>query len=145
MDNLTETVEDYIKKVWTLSHYGSEEGLVPLGDLAKELNLSPGTVTTMVKRFAEAGWLLYIPRKGCRLTDSGKKKAVSVLKKHRLVEYFLVETLGMKGDEVHREAEILEHGFSEKVIEKLDAFLGYPPLDPHGKRILRSLDELGES
>ncbi|WP_053228404.1 metal-dependent transcriptional regulator [Spirochaeta cellobiosiphila] len=145
MEKLTETVEDYIKTVWTLSEYGSKNDLIPLGDLARQLKLAPGTVTVMIKRFTQDGWFEYEARKGCRLTPQGVCKAISILRKHRLLEYFLVETLGMNWDEVHQEAENLEHSLSDKVVEKLDEFLEFPSHDPHGKRICRSEEELETS
>lgn len=138
---VTQTVEDYAKVILSASDYNLAE-VVPMGQIADHLSLSPGTVTTMAKRFAKAGWLEYIPRKGCRLTEKGARIAIATLHKHRLVEYFLVKKLGMCGDDVHREAEQLEHGMSQEVIDRLDSFLGMPKEDPHGKPIFRNLEEL---
>lgn len=140
-DKTTDTLENYLKGLLVLSNF-SIVTIVPMGELAEYLSLSPGTVTTMVKRFELAGWLTYIPRKGCRLTTKGGELAVDTLKKHRLIEYFLVESLGMQKNEVHQEAEVIEHCFSENVIEALDRFLCFPKHDPHGRQIIRSLKEI---
>ena len=141
---ITDTLEDYLKGLLVLSTSSYRDGSVPLGKLAGYLKVSPGTVTTMVKRFTAAGWMEYFPRRGCTLTSRGKTLALQILKKHRLVETFLVTTLGLNWSEVHEEAERLEHALSEKVIERLDHFLGYPQMDPHGKVIPRSVRDLND-
>lgn len=127
------TTEDYLKTLYHLQE--GRDGLIPLGELSKELELTPGTVTTMVRRFSQKGWIHYVSRKGARLTPEGEKTALKVVRRHRLIELFLVEALGLKWDEVHQEAEILEHALSERLIEKISEFLGNPEVDPHGAMI----------
>ena len=130
----TPTVENYLKHILVLSlESGSKE--VSMGRVAKELLVTPGTATSMVKNLSQGGWLNYYPRKGVCLTRKGKKLAMNMLRRHRLLETFLVETLGLDWSEIHAEAEELEHAISEKVLEKLDQFLGRPRQDPHGHPI----------
>ena len=106
-----------------------------MGKVAQGLSVTSGTATTMIKNLAENGWLHYYPRRGVRLTRKGKALAMNMLRRHRLLETFLVETLGLDWSEIHKEAEELEHAISEKVLEKLDEFLGRPRQDPHGHPI----------
>lgn len=136
----TQTVEDYLKNLLILSDF-HEEYFVPMGTLAKHLNLTAGTITTMVKRFVEDGWIEYQPRKGCRLTEKGLCLALQQQRKHRLIEFFLTNRLMMDTKDVHHEAEVLEHALSDKVLAYLDEFLGFPERDPHGQPIFRSVEE----
>lgn len=106
-----------------------------MGALAASLNVVPGTVTTMVKALAAEGFVQHQPRYGVRLTETGRRLALGVLRRHRLVEAFLVNVLKMDWSNVHREAEQLEHAISEEVLDRLDALLGYPATDPHGDPI----------
>jgi DtxR family Mn-dependent transcriptional regulator len=106
-----------------------------MGALAEALNVVPGTVTTMVKALAEQGLLDHQVRQGVKLTATGRQVALGVLRKHRLVETFLVQTLKMDWSEVHEEAEALEHAVSESVLARIDALLGFPKTDPHGDPI----------
>ena len=106
-----------------------------MGKVAQGLSVTSGTATTMIKNLAVNGWLNYYPRRGVRLTRKGKALAMNMLRRHRLLETFLVETLGLDWSEIHLEAEELEHAISEKVLEKLDEFLGRPRQDPHGHPI----------
>ncbi len=129
------TVENYLKHIHLLEQAGPRGSLALMGRLAEAVGVSPGTATTMVKSMAEAGLADYRPREGVRLTREGRGLARQVLRRHRLVESFLVETLGMDWAEVHDEAEELEHAISDKVLEALDRFLGYPRADPHGDPI----------
>jgi DtxR family Mn-dependent transcriptional regulator len=133
----TPTTEDYLKQIWMLRESLASD-CVPMGELAKALGLSPGTVTTMVKSIAAAGLADYRPRQGVGLTTEGEALALRMVRRHRIVELFLVETLGMDWSEVHAEAEVLEHAISDKVLERLAAFLGDPSSDPHGDPIPRS-------
>jgi DtxR family Mn-dependent transcriptional regulator len=130
----TSTVENYIKQLYLLQQQ-APEALVPLGKLAGALGVVPGTVTTMVRTLADAGLVQYEPRTGVSLTPAGDKLALHVLRRHRLVELFLVRILGLDWSEVHEEAEELEHVISEKVLERIDALLGRPTVDPHGDPI----------
>ncbi len=106
-----------------------------MGQVASSLNVTPGTATTMVKALAESGLAEYEPYSGVRLTAAGEKLAVLVLRRHRLVELFLVQVMGMSWDEVHDEAEQLEHVVSDRLIERIDEMLGHPTHDPHGDPI----------
>ena len=129
------TTQNYIKALYQLQQRQTGRAPVPMGQLADALGVTPGTATTMVKRFDADGLLNYTPRKGVRLTARGKKLALAVLRRHRIVETFLVQVLGLDWAEVHEEAEVLEHAVSEKVLDKLDAYLGHPTADPHGSPI----------
>jgi DtxR family transcriptional regulator, Mn-dependent transcriptional regulator len=129
----TITVENYLKRVLLLSGGGDE--LVPMGALASALAVVPGTATTMVKALADEGLVKHQPRQGVRLTSEGRRVALSVLRKHRLVETFLVNVLKMDWSKVHDEAEQLEHAISDDVLDRLDALLGHPATDPHGDPI----------
>lgn len=126
------TVENYLKQIYLLQRGGE---LVPMGGLAAAVNVTPGTATSMVKTLSEANLVDYEPRAGVRLTEAGTRLALQVLRRHRLIELFLVQTLGLDWSEVHNEAEELEHAISDKVLEKIDALLGHPDTDPHGDPI----------
>ena len=130
------TVENYLKAIYQAqSAQGSEHRLVPMGRLAGALGVVPGTATTMVKTLAESGLVDYEPYAGVRLTPAGEKLAALVLRRHRLIELFLVKVLGMSWAEVHDEAERLEHAASDRLIDRIDAMLGRPAADPHGDPI----------
>lgn len=130
------TVENYIKAIYQgqVALSGNER-LVPMGQVATALGVTPGTATTMVKALAESGLADYEPYSGVRLTLAGERIAALVLRRHRLVEAFLVQVLGMSWDEVHDDAEQLEHVVSERLIERIDEMLGRPSHDPHGDPI----------
>lgn len=130
----TSTVEDYLKWI-LLEEQAAGDGLVTMGRIGVALGVAPGTVTAMVKTLADSGLLIYEPYSGVRLTDAGRQLALHVLRRHRLVELFLVKVLKMDWSEVHGEAESLEHAISERVIERMDEMLGYPAVDPHGDPI----------
>jgi DtxR family Mn-dependent transcriptional regulator len=106
-----------------------------MGALAESLEVVPGTVTTMIKALADEGLVDHVPRQGVRLTAAGRRMALNVLRKHRLVETFLVNVLKMDWSRVHGEAEQLEHAISDEVLDRLDALLGHPTVDPHGDPI----------
>ncbi len=106
-----------------------------MGNLSKTMEVSPATATSMVKVLAKAGLVKYQPRNGCRLTQKGEQLALHVLRRHRLVELFLVKVLALDWSEIHEEAEQLEHAISDKVLAKIDKALGYPGFDPHGDPI----------
>jgi DtxR family Mn-dependent transcriptional regulator len=99
------------------------------------MRVAPGTATAMMKALAEAGLVHYEPRGGASLTPTGRRLALHVLRRHRLIELFLVQVLGLDWSEVHDEAEELEHAISEKVLSRIDAILGHPSVDPHGDPI----------
>ena len=130
------TVENYLKAIYQgQSALPAGARLVPMGQVAAALSVTPGTATTMVKALAESGLAEYEPYSGVRLTAAGEKLAGLVLRRHRLVELFLVQVMGMSWDEVHDEAEQLEHVVSERLIERIDEMLGRPTHDPHGDPI----------
>ena len=129
----TIAVENYLKHVLLLSEGGDE--LVSMGALAGAVAVVPGTATTMVKALADEGLVEHQPRHGVRLTGEGRRVALNVLRKHRLVETFLVNVLKMDWSRVHEEAEQLEHAISDEVLNRLDALLGHPETDPHGDPI----------
>ncbi|MEX0776646.1 MAG: metal-dependent transcriptional regulator [Phycisphaeraceae bacterium] len=128
------TVEDYLKQIY-LEQQSAPGGLVSMGRLAEVMHVVPGTATAMVKSLAESGLVSYEPRSGVRLSRGGERLALGVVRRHRLVELFLVRTLGMDWSEVHDEAERLEHAISDKVLPAIDRTLGYPQFDPHGDPI----------
>ncbi|MEC8244720.1 MAG: metal-dependent transcriptional regulator [Verrucomicrobiota bacterium] len=130
----TSTVENYLKEILVIT-LEEDVAKVPMGQVAKVLGVTPGTATSMAKSMERDGWIRYFPRVGVSLTKKGRKLALSMLRRHRLLETFLVETLGLDWSEIHVEAEELEHAISEKVLEKLDEFLGRPRFDPHGDPI----------
>src|ERR671924_1480419 len=130
------TVENYLKAIYQgQSVLTDQQRLVPMGHVAAALGVTPGTATTMVKALAESGLAEYEPYSGVRLTAAGEKLAGLVLRRHRLVELFLVKVMGMSWAEVHEEAEQLEHVVSERLIERIDEMLGRPAADPHGDPI----------
>lgn len=131
----TITAQNYLKELYQLQQRSEDRSPIPLGQLAEAVGVTPGTATTMVKRFADDGLMRYTPRRGARLSTKGQRVALGVLRRHRIVETFLVQHLGLDWSEVHAEAEVLEHAISEKVLDRLDALLGHPTTDPHGSPI----------
>jgi DtxR family Mn-dependent transcriptional regulator len=130
------TVENYLKAIYQAqTALPRHDALVPMGQLAAALGVVPGTATTMVKALAESGLVRYEPYAGVRLTKAGEKLAALVLRRHRLVELFLVKVMGMSWTEVHDEAEALEHAVSDRLIDRIDEMLGRPEVDPHGDPI----------
>lgn len=129
----TSTVEDYLKAI--LLREGSGDDRVTTGQIATSLAVAPGTATAMVKTLADSGLVAYEPYSGVRLTDAGRQLAAHVVRRHRLVELFLVEVMGLNWSEVHAEAELLEHAVSERLIARMDEMLGHPAVDPHGDPI----------
>ncbi|PYR79813.1 MAG: hypothetical protein DMF87_10310 [Acidobacteria bacterium] len=130
------TVENYLKTIYLgTSGPGAEPRLLPMGQLASAVGVTPGTATTMVKTLAESGLVNYEPYAGVALTRAGRRLAALVLRRHRLVELFLVQVMGLRWDEVHDEAELLEHVVSDRLIDRMDEMLGRPEVDPHGDPI----------
>src|SRR4026209_3055563 len=130
------TVENYLKAIHQgQSSLGRDQRLVPMGQVASALGVTPGTATTLVTALADSGLAEYEPYSGVRLSAAGEKLAGLVLRRHRLVELFLVQVMGMSWAEVHDEAEQLEHVVSERLIERMDEMLGRPTRDPHGDPI----------
>ena len=130
------TVENYLKAIYQAEISKNNHGeLVPMGQLSSALGVVPGTATTMVKALAETGLVRYEPYAGVQLTEAGQRLAALVLRRHRLIELFLVKVLDMSWAEVHEEAERLEHAASDRLIDRIDAMLGRPSVDPHGDPI----------
>jgi DtxR family Mn-dependent transcriptional regulator len=130
------TVENYLKAIYQgASALTPPQRLLPMGQLATALRVVPGTATTMVKALAESGLVEYEPYSGVALTPAGHKLAALVLRRHRLIELFLVRVMGYAWDEVHDEAEQLEHVVSDRLIDRMDEMLGRPEVDPHGDPI----------
>lgn len=125
--------ENYLKAVFHLS--GERAVSVPTGLLAEYLNVSAASVTDKMKRLKERGYVAYQKSRGVTLTTEGSKIALSVIRKHRLWEQFLVQVLDFRWDEIHEIAEQLEHVDSDELIERIDHYLGYPKVDPHGDPI----------
>jgi DtxR family Mn-dependent transcriptional regulator len=133
------TVENYLKAIYAgTSGLQKPHRLLPMGQLASALGVTPGTATTMVKTLAESGLVDYEPYAGVALSSAGEKLAALVLRRHRLIELFLVRFMGYAWDEVHEEAEQLEHVVSDRLIERIDEMLGRPETDPHGDPIPNS-------
>lgn len=128
------TAEDYLKGLLLAQRPGSDAP-VSTGAIAEALGVSPGTATAMVQSLASDGLVVYEPYKGALLTPEGRRAALAVLRRHRLVELFLVEVMGYDWSEVHGEAERLEHVVSERFVERMDEMLGFPKVDPHGDPI----------
>ena len=132
----SQTVENYLKSIYLAeAALAGDRELVPMGQLATAMGVTPGTATTMVKALADSGLAHYEPYSGVKLTPAGEKLASLVLRRHRLIELFLVKVLGMSWAEVHDEAEHLEHAVSDRLIERIDEMLGRPTVDPHGDPI----------
>jgi DtxR family transcriptional regulator, Mn-dependent transcriptional regulator len=130
--NLTTSVEDYLKAVYALSHDGSPAST---SSLARVLDVQPASVTGMVKRLAENGLLEHLPYRGVLLTESGLAEALRVIRRHRILETYLQLQLGFSWDDVHDEAERLEHAASDALIDRMATALGEPTHDPHGAPI----------
>jgi DtxR family Mn-dependent transcriptional regulator len=129
---VSKAVEDYLKAIYTLQH---ENSLVSTSLLSDHLNVKPASVTGMLKTMADMNLVSYTPYRGVELTPTGEKIALEVVRHHRLIELYLVEALGYSWDEVHDEAEALEHHISEKLEARIAAHLGNPSFDPHGDPI----------
>ena len=130
--DLTVAVQDYLKAIYALESEGQR---VTTSALARRMGVSAPSTTAMTKRLAELGLVERLPYRGVALTDAGRRGALEVLRHHRLLERYLVDRLGLSLDEVHAEAELLEHALSEELEARIDAELGFPTHDPHGDPI----------
>ncbi|MFV9506385.1 MAG: metal-dependent transcriptional regulator [Oscillochloridaceae bacterium umkhey_bin13] len=128
---ITPAIEDYLKAIYTLQ----QQGTVTTSLLGEQRGSKPGSVTGMVKKLAEMNLVQHTPYQGVQLTAAGERIALEVIRHHRLLELYLVEALGYSWDEVHEEAERLEHHISEKLEARIAAHLGHPTFDPHGDPI----------
>jgi DtxR family transcriptional regulator, Mn-dependent transcriptional regulator len=126
-------VEDYAKAIYALESRSAEP--VSTNALAARLGVTPASASGMVKRLGELGLAVHQRYRGVQLTDAGRRVALEVIRHHRLLELYLVESLGVPWDRVHQEAEVLEHVLSEELEELISAKLGHPTLDPHGDPI----------
>lgn len=129
---LSRSVEDYLKAIYGLSEQGDAAST---SAVAEALDVQPASVTGMVKRLAEGGLLEHLPYRGVRLTEAGTREALKILRRHRIIETYLCERLGYAWDDVHGEAERLEHAVSDQLIERMAAALEFPSHDPHGAPI----------
>jgi len=138
----TPVVEDYLKAIWMLQQ---QESPVSTSRIAERLELTPAAVTAMIKRLDEQGLLRHEPYYGVRLMAAGELAALRIIRRHRVLELFLAETLGYAWDRVHDEAERLEHAASDELIERLARLLGEPERDPHGNAIPTAQGEMDTS
>jgi len=129
---LSESIQDYLKKLY---HLQTGDGRVSVTALAREQHVSPASASAMVKKLGALGLVEHAPYRGVLLTPAGEKVAVEVIRHHRLLELYLARTLGLHVDDVHDEAERLEHVLSEELEARIDSALGYPTHDPHGDPI----------
>ena len=125
------TVEDYVKAIHLIADRAGTDRPVETGEIAAALGVSSSTVTRRLQSLARSKLVFYTPNKGARLTGAGQRLALRVLRRHRRWELFLARVLGLSWDEVHAEAEHLEHAASERLINRIDAYLGHPTIDPH--------------
>ncbi len=133
MTELSFAEENYLKAIYHLSSAGQQQ--VNTNAIADKLNTKPASVSDMIRKLSEKHVITYVKYQGVNITDKGKKRALWVIRKHRLWEVFLVNKLGFHWDEVHEIAEQLEHIKSSLLITRLDEFLGFPKFDPHGDPI----------
>ena len=136
----TTSAENYLKAIY--SRQEKRHRRVKTKEIADDLEISLPSVSGMIKSLAEEELVEYEPYHGVRLTEKGRKTALRVIRNHRLIEVFLVKALGYSWDEVHAEAERLEHAVSDKLVERIDAFLNHPKVDPHGDPIPNAEGEL---
>jgi len=129
---LTDAIQDYLREIYKL---GADGGRVSVTALAKRQSVSPASASAMVKKLVALDLAVHEPYRGVKLTPAGEQVALEVIRHHRLLELYLAETLGLHVDDVHDEAERLEHAISEELEAKIDRALGYPTHDPHGDPI----------
>jgi DtxR family Mn-dependent transcriptional regulator len=131
---LSPNIQDYLKRIYELTREG---GLATTSELADLMSISPASVTNMLQKLSltTPPYVTYTKHQGVRLTEEGRRTALKILRRHRLIEEFLVAQLGYAWDEVHAEAEVLEHAMSPLLEERMDAVLGHPEFDPHGDPI----------
>lgn len=135
LDTTTSAVQDYLKGLYMLGEGAGRTDPVTTNGIAQHLGVSAASATNMLKKLDGIGLVLHVPYRGVELTESGRKIALEVLRHHRLLETYLAEALGVPWDQVHAEAEVLEHVLSEELEERISARLGHPTADPHGHPI----------
>lgn len=132
-ETLSSVAQDYLKVIWTVQEWSGERVSTKL--LSERIGVSASTVSEAIRKLSDQGLVDHARYGSIALTDSGRSAAVSMVRRHRLIETFLVNELGYGWDEVHDEAEVLEHAVSDRMIDRMDAKLGYPERDPHGDPI----------
>jgi DtxR family Mn-dependent transcriptional regulator len=140
-DDHSHAVQDYLKAIRQLQQ---ESRSVSTSALAQRLDRSPASVTNMVKNLAERGLVQHEPYHGVRLSEAGEREALRIIRRHRVIEAYLIEQLGYSWDRVHAEADRLEHAASDGLVERMAAVLGHPEMDPHGSPIPTAEGELSE-
>ncbi|WP_223694226.1 metal-dependent transcriptional regulator [Leifsonia poae] len=133
VSELSTVAQDYLKVIWSATEWSHDP--ITVKQLAERLGVRAATISDGIRRLADQGMLVHEPYGGIELTETGRRNAVAMVRRHRLLETFLVEELGYGWDEVHDEAEVLEHAVSDTLIERIDRRLGFPSRDPHGDPI----------
>jgi DtxR family Mn-dependent transcriptional regulator len=133
VSDLSSVAQDYLKVIWSATEWEGDP--VTVKQLAERMGVRAATVSDAIRRLAEQGLIVHEPYGGIELTEAGRRHAVQMVRRHRLIETFLVAELGYGWDEVHDEAEVLEHAVSDGLIERIDRRLGHPARDPHGDPI----------
>jgi DtxR family Mn-dependent transcriptional regulator len=133
VSQLTNAAQDYLKAIWSATEWSPTP--ITVTQLAERMGVRTATVSDGIRRLAEQGLLEHAPYGSIELTETGRTHAVAMVRRHRLLETFLVEVLDYAWDEVHDEAEVLEHAVSDELVERIDARLGHPSRDPHGDPI----------
>ena len=133
VSDLSSVAQDYLKIIWSATEWSDDP--VTVKQLSERMGVRAATVSDGVRRLAEQGLVAHERYGGVELTEAGRRHAVAMVRRHRLIETFLVEELGYGWDEVHDEAEVLEHAVSDELVERLDRRLGFPSRDPHGDPI----------
>ncbi len=134
LEELSTNIQDYLKQIYEVTRSG---GKATTSQLAEALGISAASVTNMLQKLSKTSppYVTYQKHQGVQLTEDGRLSALKIIRRHRLIEHFLVKQLGYTWDEVHQEAEILEHAMSPLLESRIDAALGYPEFDPHGDPI----------
>ncbi|WP_426623070.1 metal-dependent transcriptional regulator [Leifsonia sp. McL0607] len=133
VSDLSPVAQDYLKLIWSATEWSGDP--ITVKQLSERMGVRAATVSDAIRRLVDQGLLVHEPYGGIELTDAGRRGAVAMVRRHRLIETFLVEELGYGWDEVHDEAEVLEHAVSDALVDRIDQRLGYPARDPHGDPI----------
>lgn len=133
VSDLSHAAQDYLKLIWSATEWSPAP--ITVSVMAERLGVRPSTVSDGIKKLAGQGLVTHAPYGSIELTDAGRAHAVAMVRRHRLLETFLVDVLGYSWDEVHDEAEVLEHAVSDTLIDRMDRKLGHPTRDPHGDPI----------
>jgi len=139
---LTRSVEDYLKAIY---HLSSQGGFASTSDIAAQLGLTPPSVSGMIKRLSETGLIEHVPYRGVQLTGQGRRAALRMIRRHRVLELYLTQLLNYDWGTVHQEAERLEHAVSDDLIERMANALGDPQYDPHGDPIPTATGDIEET